>query len=84
MGTEHIREKINMLNNIICNEDVQLLQNQLIVKAAEATTGDLQVDQQIMLPNASNSKVQIMAITARLAVYKAARDELTAELNASA
>lgn len=82
MTTDHLREKINMLDQLICNEDVQLLQHQLIVKAAETSTGDAQVDKQIMQTNAANSQAQIKAITARLSVYKAERDSLNAELNA--
>lgn len=80
MATENLREKINMLTNMIQAEDLQVFQSQMIVDAATETTGDTQVDQ-AMVGNATNSKAQILAGTRRLETYRAKLAELTAELN---
>lgn len=82
MATEHIREKLNALANWIANEDVQIMQHELLVEAAQGTTGDKQVDEE-MRNMAQNSKTVILASSKRLMVYKTKHAALQAELNAS-
>jgi hypothetical protein len=81
MTTENLREKINMLNNMIQAEDLQSFQSQLLVDSTSKTTGDEQVDK-AMAANATNAKAQILACTRRLETFRAKRAELDAELNA--
>lgn len=82
MNTEHIREKLNALTNLIAAESLQIFQHELLVEAAAATTGDKQVDSQ-MRTQAQNSKSVILASQRRLVVYKAKQAELQKELDAS-
>ncbi len=80
MGTENLREKINMLVNMIQADDLQMFQAQMQVDAAGESTGDAQVDQ-ALAGQATNAKAQILACTRRLATYRAKLVELNTELN---
>ena len=42
--TDHIREKMNALNNWIAGESLQIFQHELMIEASKGTTGDRQVD----------------------------------------
>jgi hypothetical protein len=79
MATEHIREKINLLNNAITSEALQIYQHECLVEAASQSTGDKQVDEQIKT-QAQNSKSVILGSERRLAVYRARHAALQAEL----
>lgn len=81
MATEFLREKINTLNNMIQSDEIQRFQNQMIIDAADASTGDSQVDK-AMKDQAQNCKSVVMACDCRLKVYRAKLDELQAELDA--
>lgn len=83
MTTENLREKINVVTNMIQSEDLQMFQAQLFVDAASTTTGDKQIDQ-AMTGQAANSKAQILAHTRKLETYRAKLAELNAELNSAA
>jgi hypothetical protein len=83
MATEFLREKLNALNNLIAQESMQIFQHELLVEAAGKSTGDAQVDEQVMKPNATNAKGVILASSRRLAVYKAKHAELTKELDSA-
>ncbi len=80
MGTENLREKINMLNNMIQADDLQMFQAQMQVDATLKSSGDAQVDQ-AMKAQADNCKAQIMACARRLETYRAKHAELSAEMN---
>ena len=82
MTTENLREKINMLTNMVQSEDLQVFQQQMLVATVATSTGDAQVDQ-AMRSNAANAKAQILAGTRRLETYRAKLAELTAELDAT-
>lgn len=82
MTTTNLREKINMLTNMIQAEDLQIFQAQIIVDSAAKSTGDAQVDQ-AMQANANNSKAQVLASTRRMAHCQEVLTALTAELAAS-
>jgi hypothetical protein len=79
MGTDNLREKINMLNNMIQADDLQSFQAQMQVDAALKTSGDAQVDQALKA-QAENAKAQILACARRLETYRAKLVELNAEL----
>jgi hypothetical protein len=79
--TENLREKINMLNNMIQADDLQSFQAQLLIDAAQTSTGDPQVDQ-AMQGNASNARAQLLQCNARLTTYRATLKTLNDELNA--
>lgn len=79
MATENIREKINMLTNMIQAEDLQSFQAQMQVDTTNATCGDVAVDQ-ALAAQATNAKAQILACTRRLETYRAKLIELNAEL----
>ena len=82
MATENLREKINVLNNMIQADDLQSFQTQLQIDAAKTTSGDAQVDQ-AMKAQAENAKAQILACARRLETYRAKHAELSAELNST-
>lgn len=82
MATEHVREKMNQLANLILNEDVQCEIQQLQIEAAKLRTGDGGVDQQLTVA-AENAKAAILGASARLRVYRARFAELDAEQKAS-
>ena len=79
MATLYLREKINLLNNMIQAEDLQAYQNQLLVDAANKPSGDAQVDQS-MKSNASNLRAALLASSVRLEHYRSELAKLTAEL----
>ena len=81
-ATQHIREKINTLNNLILNEDVQCFTQQLVVDAAAKSTGDAQVDQQ-MQAAAQNAKAVVLASQRRLQTFQDSLTVLQAELDAA-
>jgi hypothetical protein len=81
MATENLREKINVLTNMIQAEDLQMFQAQMLIATTEKSAGDAQVDQ-AMAAQAANSKAQVLAHTRRLETYRAKLAELSAELNA--
>lgn len=83
MATSNLREKINMLTNMIQAEDLQIFQAQIIVDSALKSTGDVQVDQ-AMQANATNSKAQVLASARRRAHCEELLAELTAELSGPA
>lgn len=82
MATTHLREKLNQLANLLLNEDVQIMTQQLQIEAAQRTTGDAGVDQQLQAA-ASNARAAVLGATRRMEVYSAAftkmNDELTAQ-----
>ncbi len=80
MTTENLREKINMLTNMIQADDLQAFQAQMQVDAAGTSSGDAQVDQ-ALAGQATNAKAQILACTRRLETYRAKLAELNAELS---
>lgn len=80
MATEHLREKINVLNNMIQADDLQAFQAQLIIDAALKSSGDAQVDA-AMKNSASNARAQLLACNCRLETYRKRLSELTAELD---
>lgn len=82
MNTEHIREKLNALSNLIASEALQIFQHEMLIEAAAVSTGDKQVDTQ-MRTQAQNSKSVVLASQRRLAVYTARQAELQKELDAS-
>lgn len=79
MTTSNLREKINVLQNMIQADDIQMFQAELVVAASEASTGDPQVDQ-AMKANAMNARAQAMQCGARLIIYRARLTDLQAEL----
>jgi len=80
VSTENLREKINMLNNMIQADDLQTFQAQMQIDATAKTSGDAQVDQ-ALAGQAANAKAQILACARRLETYRAKLAELNAELN---
>lgn len=82
MGTENLREKINMLTNMVQAEDLQMFQSQMVVDVSGQKSGDAQVDQ-ALAGEAANAKARMLAHTRRLETYRAKLAELTAELNQS-
>lgn len=81
MATEHLREKMNQLTNLILNEDVQVFTQQLQIEAAQRITGDNGVDQQLQAA-ASNARATVLAAQRRLEVYRLALAKLNDELAA--
>jgi hypothetical protein len=79
MSTDNLREKINTLNTLLQQSDLEAFQLQLIVQAAEGTTGDPQVDAQLR-SHAQNAKATLLAIARRVTVYREALGPLQAEL----
>ncbi len=80
MGTENLREKINMLTNMIQAEDLQRFQAQAQVDVASESTGDAQVDQ-ALAGQATNAKAQVLACARRIVSFREKLDALNAELN---
>lgn len=79
MTTEFLREKINILNNMIQQVVLEQFQLNLLVKVAAASTGDAQVDQNLQA-SATNAKAQLLACERRLAVYREELAPLNVEL----
>lgn len=79
MGTEFLREKINILNGMIQQTTLEQFQLNLLIKVAADTTGDAQVDQNLQAA-ATNAKAQLLSCERRLAVYRAEIAPLNAEL----
>lgn len=79
MATDYLREKINILNNMIQQAVLEQFQLNLLIKIAADTTGDGQVDQNLQA-SATNAKAQMLACERRLAVYRAEIAPLNAEL----
>lgn len=82
MATENLREKINMLTNMIQADDLQMFQSQMQVDATAKSTGDVGVDQ-AMAANATNARSQILACARRLETYRTKLAELNTELNSA-
>ena len=83
MATDHLREKLNTLTQLIQNEELQIFQHEMLVEAAATSTGDKQVDQ-VLQGQAQNSKTAIIGAAARTRIYKAKRAALEAELTGQA
>ena len=79
MATDYLREKINILNNLIQQSALERFQLSLIIKAASSSAGDAQVDQNLQAA-ATNAKAQLLACERRLAVYTEELAPLNAEL----
>jgi uncharacterized protein (UPF0216 family) len=79
MATEFLREKINVLNNMIQQTALEHFQVSLVIKIAATSTGDAQIDQNFHAA-ASNAKTQMMACERRLEVYRQELAQLSAEL----
>lgn len=79
MATEFLREKINVLNNMIQQAALEQFQLSLVVKIASSSTGDAQIDQNLQAA-ATNAKAQITACERRLAVYREELAPLNVEL----
>lgn len=79
MATDYLREKINILNNMIQQAVLEQFQLNLLIKVAASTTGDAQVDQQLQAA-ATNAKAQLLACERRLAVYREEIGPLNTEL----
>lgn len=79
MATDYLREKINILNNMIQQAVLEQFQLNLLVKIAADTTGDAQVDQNLQAA-ATNAKAQLLSCERRLAVYREELAPLNAEL----
>lgn len=74
--TTNLRDKINLLTNMIQAEDLQEFQASLLIDAAGKTTGDVAVDA-AMTANATNAKANKLACARRRQHY----EEVLAELN---
>lgn len=79
MGTEFLREKINMLNGLIQQSTLESFQLSLVIKAAAGTSGDAQIDQNLAAA-ATNARAQLLASERRLAVYREELGPLNDEL----
>lgn len=79
MATDYLREKINILNNMIQQAALEQFQLNLLIKVASVTAGDAQVDQQLQA-SATNAKAQLLACERRLAVYREELAPLNIEL----
>ena len=79
MATDYLREKINILNNMIQQAALEQFQLNLLIKVASVTAGDAQVDQQLQA-SATNAKAQLLECERRLAVYREELAPLNIEL----
>jgi hypothetical protein len=79
MPTANLREKINTLNQLMLQADLEAFQLGLVVQAAEESSGDQQVDKQLQ-SHAENARAQLLAVSRRIAVYQATMKPLQEEL----
>lgn len=79
MATEFLREKINVLNNMIQQTVLEHFQVSMVIKIAATSTGDAQIDQNFQAA-ASNAKTQMLACERRLEVYREELAKLSEEL----
>jgi len=82
MTTINLREKINILNTLLQQADLEAFQLGLTVQCAAESSGDVQVDTQLQA-HAQNASTQLIAVKRRITVCQAALEPLQAELNAS-
>lgn len=82
MATSNLREKINTLQNLLQQVDLESFQLGLVIRTAEQSSGDTQVDAQLKA-HAENARTQMFAVNRRTAVYQEALAPLQAELQAS-
>lgn len=81
MSTEFLREKINVLNNMVQQAVLEQFQLQIAIEVASQSTGDAQIDANL-LAAATNAKGQLLACERRLVVCRARLIELQTELDA--
>lgn len=82
MATSNIREKINTLQSLLQQADIESFQLGLVIKTAEQSSGDAQVDAQLQA-QAQNARTQMFAVSRRVAVYREALTPLQVELQAT-
>jgi len=82
MTTPNLREKINTLNTLLQQADLEAFQLGLTVQCAADTSGDPQVDTQLKA-HAQNASAQLLAVKRRISVCQAALAPLQAELDAA-
>jgi len=82
MSTTNLREKINTLNNLLLQADLEAFQLRLTVEVAKEPTGDAQIDAQLKA-QAQNAAAQIVAVKRRITVCEEALGPLQAELDAT-
>lgn len=79
--TSFIREKMNLLTNLMQQTELELFQLELHVEVASASTGDKQVDANLGAV-AQNAKTQMLVHRRKMAVYQAKLEAYRLELNA--
>lgn len=82
MATTNLREKINTLNSLLQQADLEAFQLGLTIECANESTGDAQIDAQLK-SHAQNASAQLVAVKRRIAVCNAALAPLQAELEAT-
>ncbi len=82
MTTDYLEQKLNMVENNIASRSVQKLEHEIVVRAAQRTTGDKTVDDQFMAPGAETSRKQILLLTRLIEEFTVERDSLKAQITA--
>lgn len=82
MTTTNLREKINVLNTLLQQADLESFQLGLTIECANESTGDAQIDAQLK-SHAQNAAAQLVAVKRRIAVCQDALAPLQAELDAT-
>lgn len=80
--TANLREKINLLNSLQQQADIEAFQLQLAIRYASESSGDAQVDAQLKA-HAENARAQLLAVNRRIVVNQDELQRLQAELQST-
>lgn len=78
MTTSNIREKMNVLGNLLLQADLEQFQLQLTIDCAATPSGDAQADAQLQMQS-KNAATQLAIVRRRIEVCQAQLDHLTIE-----